>query len=214
VILIGIIGRIGAGKSTVARLLAEHGARVIDADRIAHEVLQDADVRRLLVERFGPGVIMGGLSPDAADIDRKALAGIVFGPTAAHRRALAALEAIVHPRVHESMEALLVGIAGEERKGGTEQVVVLDVPLLVRGGWLDRCDRIVVLECPDDVRRARIAARFSGPQIDAREASWNEQSPLALPPGKTVTVDTSGDSAYTRIQIDRLWSELSRRSHS
>jgi hypothetical protein len=66
----------------------------------------------------------------------------------------------------------------------------------------------------DADRRARIAARFSGPQIDAREASWNEQSPLALPPGKTVTVDTSGDPAYTRGQIGRLWSELSRRSHS
>jgi dephospho-CoA kinase len=92
--------------------------------------------------------------------------------------------------------------------------VVLDVPLLVRGGWLDRCDRIVVLECPDDVRRARIAARFSGPQIEAREASWNEQAPRALPVGKTVTVDTSGDPAYTRLQIDRLWPELSRRSLS
>ncbi len=213
-ILIGIIGRIGAGKSTVARLLTEHGARVIDADRIAHEVLQDADVRRLLVERFGPGVIMEGLSPDAADIDRKALAGIVFGPTAAHRRALAALEAIVHPRVHARMETLLDDIAGQEHSDGVEKVVVLDVPLLVRGGWLDRCDRIVVLECPDDVRRARIAARFSGPQIDAREASWNEQSPQALPAGKTSTVDTSGDPAYTRSQIDRLWSELFRRSHS
>jgi len=214
VILIGIIGRIGAGKSTVARLLAEHGARVIDADRIAHEVLHEADVRRLLVERFGPGVIVGGLSPDTADIDRKALAGIVFGPTAAHRGALAALEAIVHPRVHDAMEAVLAGIAEEERRGGVERVAVLDVPLLVRGGWLDRCDRVVVLECPDDVRRARIAARFSGPQIEAREASWNEQAPRALPPGKTVTVDTSGDPAYTRGQIDRLWSELSRRSLS
>ncbi len=213
-ILIGIIGRIGAGKSTVARLLAAHGARVIDADRIAHEVLHGADVRRLLVERFGPGVIMGGPSPDAADINRKALARIVFGPTAAHRRALADLEAIVHPRVHARMETLLAGIAQEELSGGVAPVVVLDVPLLVRGGWLDRCDRIVVLECPDDVRRARIAARFSGPQIEAREASWNEQSPQALPPGKTSTVDTSGDPAYTRSQIDRLWPELSRRSLS
>ena len=63
-ILIGIIGRIGAGKSTVAGLLAEHGARVIDADRIAHEVLHDADVRRLLVERFGPGLIMATPTPE------------------------------------------------------------------------------------------------------------------------------------------------------
>lgn len=213
-ILIGIIGKIGAGKSTVARLLAEHGARVIDADRIAHEVLQDAEVRRLLVERFGPELITRSQPLNAADIDRKALAGIVFGPTAAHRRALADLEAIVHPRVHERMETLLAGIAGEERSGGAERVAVLDVPLLVRGGWLDRCDRIVVLECPDDVRRARIAARFSGPQIEAREASWNEQSPRALPAGKTSTVDTSGDPAYTRSRIDRLWPELSRRSLS
>jgi dephospho-CoA kinase len=213
-ILIGIIGRIGAGKSTVARLLAEHGARVIDADRIAHEVLHDADVRRALVARFGPGVNMGGLSPDTADVDRKALAGIVFGPTAAHREALADLEAIIHPRVHDRIEDLLAGIAGEERREGTEQVAVLDVPLLVRGGWLDRCDHVIVLECPDDVRRARIAARFSGTQIEGREASWNEQAPRALPPGKTVTVDTSGDPAYNRSQIDRLWSELSRRSYS
>jgi dephospho-CoA kinase len=213
-ILIGIIGRIGAGKSTVARLLAAHGARVIDADRIAHDVLLDADVQRALVARFGQEVIQGEPSPTAAGIDRKALARIVFGPTAVHRKALADLEAIVHPRVHERMETLLAGIAGEERRGGAEQVAVLDVPLLVRGGWLDRCDRIVVLECPDDVRRARIAARFSGPQIEAREASWNEQSPQALPAGKTATVDTSGDPAYTQSQIDRLWLELSRRSLS
>ena len=211
-ILIGIIGKIGAGKSTVARLLAVHGARVIDADRIAHEVLLDADVRRALVERFGPGLITGSPAPATAGIDRKALAGIVFGPTAAHREALADLEAIVHPRVHARMEALLTGIAGEERRGEPEAVVVLDVPLLARGGWLDRCDHLVILECPDDIRRARIATRFSAHQIEAREASWNEQSPQILPTGKTSTVDTSQDPAYTAIQIDRLWLELFRRS--
>ena len=70
-ILIGIIGRIGAGKSTVAKLLAEHGARVVDADRIAHEVLLEADTRRSLVERFGPGLFTRSPTPDAAGIDRK-----------------------------------------------------------------------------------------------------------------------------------------------
>ena len=212
--LIGIIGRIGAGKSTVAKLLAEHGARVVDADRIAHEVLLEADVRRALLERFGPGLFTGSPAPDAARIDRKTLAGIVFGPTAAHREALADLEAIIHPRVHDRIEDLLAGIAGEEQRGGAGQVVVLDVPLLVRGGWLDRCDHLVVLECPADIRHARIAPRFSAPQIEAREASWNEQSPRIFPTGKTSTVDTSRDPAYTREQIDRLWHELSRRSPS
>jgi len=212
VIVIGIIGRIGAGKSTVAGLLAEHGARILDADRIAHDVLLDDDVRAALVARFGPGVIAAGAEPGTTTIDRRALAGLVFGPTPGHRLALADLEAIVHPRVHRRMEDRLADIAAAERVGPPEAVVVLDVPLLVRGGWLDRCDHVVVLECPDEVRHGRIASRFSVPQIEAREASWNEQSPRSLPARKTSTVDTSGDLAYTRSQIDRLLHRLSRRS--
>lgn len=141
-IVIGIIGRIGAGKSTVARLLADHGARVIDADRIAHDVLLEADVREAIVVRYGPGVITAGATPGTASIERKALAAMVFGPTIAHRQALADLEAIVHPRVHRRMEALLAEVVAAERTGTPESIVVLDVPLLVRGGWLDRLSLI------------------------------------------------------------------------
>ena len=211
-IVIGIIGRIGAGKSTVAGLLAEHGAQVIDADRIAHDLLGDAEVRAAIVARFGPGLMLEGSVPGMATIDRRALAGIVFGPTPGHRVALADLEAIIHPRVHERIEDRLATAAAAERAGPPEPVVVLDVPLLVRGGWLDRCDHVLVLECPDEVRHARISPRFSGAQVEAREASWNDQSPHRLPAGKTISVDTSGDPAYTRAQIDRLWHGLSRRS--
>lgn len=211
-ILIGIIGRIGAGKSTVARLLEAHGARVLDADRIAHDVLRDDDVKRAIETRFGEGVIAPSTTAGPGEVDRGALAAIVFGSGAAHRAALADLESIVHPRVHDRLEELLAGIARAERDGGTEQVVVLDVPLLVRGGWLDRCDHVLVLECPDEVRRARIATRFTAGQIAAREASWNQQAPHSAFRGKTSTVDTSGDPAYTRLQIDRLWPGLLRRS--
>lgn len=199
VTLVGIVGRIGAGKSTVARMLADHGATVVDADRLAHEVLGEEAVRRELRARFGAGIF----GADGA-IDRRALASIVFGPDAAHAEALAALEAIVHPRVNRRIGEAIEAAA---RDGAGHAVVVLDVPLLVKAGWVDVCDLVLVLECDDTVRRERVAARLSAGQIAAREAAWNRHPPDRLPPGKTRSVDTSGDPAYTRSQIDRIWDE-------
>lgn len=197
--LVGIVGRIGAGKSTVARMLADKGARVVDADRLAHEVLGEEEVRDEVRRRFGDGVF----GADGA-VDRGALARIVFGPDPGHAEALVALEAIVHPRVNARI-ASAIDAAAREAAGSA--VVVLDVPLLVKAGWADVCDLVLLLECDDGIRRSRVAARLSPAQIAAREAAWNRNPPDRLPPGKTARVDTSGDPAYTRSQIDRIWNE-------
>ncbi len=197
--LVGIVGRIGAGKSTVARMLADKGARVVDADRLAHEVLGEEAARLEVRRRFGDGVF----GADGA-VDRGALARLVFGPQRCHAEALLALEAIVHPRVHERIRAA-IDAAGRAAPGTS--VVVLDVPLLVKAGWADVCDVVLLLDCDDTVRRGRLAARFSPAQIAAREAAWNRNPPDRLPPEKTVRVDTSGDPAYTRDQLDRIWHE-------
>jgi len=210
VIVIGIIGRIGAGKSTVAALLADHGARVIDADRIAHEVLLDGEVRDALVERFGARVLIEPAAGATPAVNRRVLAGLVFGPSDSHRAALADLEAIVHPRVHRRIEQALAESSAAEQGGGSVTRVVLDVPLLARAGWVDRCDLVLVLDCPDAIRRGRIAGRFPAEQIAAREAAWNRHPPPVLRPEKTRIVDTSGDPAYTRSQIERIWHEFSR----
>lgn len=206
-IVIGLIGRIGAGKSTVAARFATHGAGVIDADRIAHDVLEEGDVRRQVVERFGPEV----LDADGR-IRRGAVAERVFGPGPAHAEALEALEAIVHPRVRRRIAAELA--AARERSAGgpaRRHVVVLDVPLLVQAGWADACDLLVVVECAEPVRRDRLAARrWTAEQQAAREAAWDRKYAVAkLPPRKILTVDTSGDLAYTLSQVDRIWSGLS-----
>lgn len=197
--LVGIVGRIGAGKSTVARMLADKGARVVDADRLAHAALGEDEVRAGVRRLFGDEVF----GADGA-VDRAALARIVFGPEPRHAEALAALEAIVHPRVNARIGAA-IDAAAREPAGGA--VVVLDVPLLVKAGWADVCDTVLLLECDDSVRRSRLAARLSPAQIMAREAAWNRNPPDRLPPEKTVRVDTSGDPAYTLSQIDRLWNE-------
>ena len=109
--IIGLIGRIGAGKSTVARRFAQHGATVVDADRHAHEVLEDPQVIAEVAGRFGPGVLNS-----LGRIDRAALAGIVFGTTPDHDTARAGLEAIVHPRVrHRQARSVNTRKPGQRR---------------------------------------------------------------------------------------------------
>jgi dephospho-CoA kinase len=215
--IIGLIGRIGAGKSTVARRFAAHGAHVIDADRIAHEVLKEDAVVQQVATRFGKDVL------DAeGHVRRRAIADQVFGPTPAHAEALAWLESLIHPRVHQRIAAELAAeLAAEpkalhERAGNSDDhtpsrnVVVLDVPLLVQAGWADACDHIVVVTCSDELRRQRLAARqWNSAEQDAREAAWSRKyTPPTLPPEKISTVDASGDLAYTQSQVDLIWSGL------
>lgn len=215
-IIVGLVGKIGAGKTTVARRFAELGARVVDADALAHEVLEEPDAKREIVGRFGGDAV----GPDGR-VRRRWLAERVFGPTPAHGEALRALEAVVHPRVHDRIGKILADVRAEERKTpGREEVVVLDVPLLLRAGWASECDRFLLLECEDSIRRERLARRGVSPeQQAAREAAWQPVDgggpfgacPKTIPPEKTTAVDTSGDLAYTRGQVDRIWQLLRRR---
>ncbi|MFM9025857.1 MAG: dephospho-CoA kinase [Planctomycetaceae bacterium] len=206
-IVVGLVGRMAAGKSTVARMFAALGADVIDADAVAHEVLDEPAIRGAVANRFGPEVC-------GADgrVDRRRLAAIVFAAGPAAERALADLEALVHPRVRERMEAGLASHRRAEPAAGGPRVVVLDVPLLVQAGWADACDLIVVVECEESVRRARRADRGVEPaQQAARDRAWERGGdPRTAAPGKTVAVDASGDEAYTAVQVGRIWSALRR----
>ena len=197
--VVGIVGRVGAGKSTVARRLAERGAEVVDADLLAHEVLDEPSVRQAIATRFGGDVL------DAAGrVNRPVLAARVFGPDRAAD--LAALEAIVHPGVRRRIEARL------DRLRGSDSVVVLDVPLLVQVGLDAICDRLLVITCDDAVRHARLAARgWSAEQIAARDAAWSRGLPRGEPaPGKSDSVDTGDGLSYTLDHVDRLWSDWRR----
>jgi len=200
--IVGLVGMIGSGKTTVARRLGEHGADVIDADALAHEALDDPQVRQQLRERFGPGIF-------AADgrVQRKLLAGLVFGAAADQAANLAALEAIIHPWVRSAIETRLAAL----QPGA---IAVLDVPLLVQAGWHSRCNWLIRLTCEDPVRHARLAARGLSPaDVAAREAAWQAGfSPAVLVSLPVSTVDTSADLAYTCEQVDRVWQELSTRS--
>jgi len=189
ILVVGLTGGIGSGKSTVSSLLAKKGAVVIDADRIVHEVQAPGGAAfQPIVDRFGPDVV----APDGR-LDRARLAAIVF----ADPEALSDLNKIVHP---------LVGQAIAERmqaEAATDHVVILDVPLLVESGRSDMAGLIVV-DCPVDVAVTRAVARGMD-EADvrariARQATREERLSKA-----DVVVDNSGSLADLRARVDEVW---------
>lgn len=165
--VVGLIGGIGAGKSVAARMLAERGATVIDADAVGHELLTDPGIRARIIGRFGPGVLEaqdGAHGHDPA-ISRRALGAIVFADPASLRD----LEAILHPAMRERFRREIDRVAGEDRSG----LVVLDAAVLLEAGWDDLCDLVVYVDAPRDERLRRVAAArgWTASMLEARERS-------------------------------------------
>lgn len=162
-VVIGLVGGIASGKSTVARLFAEQGAGVLDADQIAHACLERPAIRSAVVARFGAGIL-----GEDGRIDRKALGSIVFDDPDARRD----LEAKVHPCVAETMRARLAEMAA----AGAPRAVVLDVPLLFESGLDALCDTVVFVDTPIEIRRERAQRErgWDAGELDRREK--NQQS--------------------------------------
>lgn len=189
-LLVGLTGGIGSGKSTVSALLAERGAVIVDADAITKDLQRPGQpVFAAMVERFGEGIV-------AADgtLDRQAVADLVFGDS----DALADLNAIVHPAVGAEIARRL----GEEAE--TDHVVILDVPLMVEGGRTGFVGLIVVDVDPEIAVRRLVEQR--GMREDdararmARQASREERLAKA-----DRVIDNSGSLDDLRGQVDEAW---------
>jgi dephospho-CoA kinase len=193
--MVGLTGGIGAGKSAVARRLEKCGAVIIDADRLAREVVAaGTDGFAAVVEAFGPGVV-----GDDGELDRPALGARVFGDDEARRR----LEKIIHPRVRARTAELA-------RQAPTGSVVVNDVPLLVETGLTGSYHLVLVVRADPGVRIARLAETrgMSADQAAARIAAQatDEQRAAAA----DVVLDNDGSLAALQGTVDRLWRERLR----
>jgi dephospho-CoA kinase len=198
VLLVGLTGGIGSGKTTVARLLEARGAVVIDADDLARRAI-DPDTPGLarLLDEFGAGVI-----GEDASVDREALADIVFADPAARRR----LEAIIHPEV-----ARLFAEATEPYRD-TDRVVVYAVPLLVENHLEHGFDMVVVVAAAEDARVARLRDQRGMAEQDIRgriaaQASDRDRAQVA-----DVVIDNSGSPEDLERAVNRLWDDLSARA--
>lgn len=166
--VLGIVGSIAGGKSTVARHLQELGATWINADLIAQQALGRADVKAQLTARLGNSFIDSG-----GEIIRSELGRLVFGDDDASRTALGCLESVVHPIVRVEITRQYIG-AFDQNIG---QIVLFDIPLMFESGWDYSCDSIWCVDAEFEVRQTRVTSRgWDQSELGRREA---KQMPLS-----------------------------------
>ena len=190
---VGLTGGIASGKSTVADVLRELGALVIDADVIAREVVaKDTPGLARVVERFGPEVLT-----DDGELDRPAVAAIVFGDEQARRD----LEGIIHPLVHAESRR-------QEAEAPPGAVVVHDVPLLTETGRTSGYDAVLVVDAPVETQIARMVIErgWSREEAEARiaaQASREQRRAIA-----THVIDNDGSVEQLRARVRAVYEEL------
>jgi dephospho-CoA kinase len=194
VLLVGLTGGIGAGKSTVAELLTKRGAHVVDADAVARSVV-DPGTPALdqLVERFGAGI----LDADGR-LDRPALGRIAFADEQSRKD----LEAITHPAINAEFLRRIQACPDDG-------IVICDVPLLVESpqGRGRGYKYVIVVEAPVELRLARLARR-GVPRADAEQRMKAQASDEERRAVATHLIDNSGDLAYVEAQVDDVWADL------
>jgi dephospho-CoA kinase len=191
---IGLTGSIASGKSEVARLLAAHGAFVVDADLVAHDVYEPGkDGYAALIAAFGPEI----LAPDGT-IDRRRLGALVFSDVAKRKQ----LTDIVWPLTGQSIDRL----ARDQEAAGT-QVFVVEAPLLVDAGWQPFFDQVWLVRSRPDVVRQRLTGRgLTEAEIEARLAAATD--PEAAAAVADVVIENDGNLDALRLAVDAAWQSL------
>jgi dephospho-CoA kinase len=193
--VIGLTGNIASGKSAVAKLLAERGVPIIDADVLAREAVAPfTPGHAAIIERWGPKVV----APDGS-IDRAALRRIVF----ADHAQLAALNAIVHPEVLRRRTALV-----EVARARGERIVVCDIPLLFETGLVSEFDAVLLVDAPEEVRRDRLV-RDRNLSPDEAMSMIRSQMPAELKRARAdYVIANTGTPEELRNRLDEVWSRI------
>lgn len=189
--VVGLTGGIGSGKSTVADLFVEQGAALVDTDAIARELtMAGGAALPALIAAFGPAIVAG----DGA-MDRAAMRQLAFADPSARAR----LEGILHPLIRQ--------ISAERCRAATEPYVILAVPLLVESGtYRGRCDRIVVVDCPESLQIERVMARngLSADEVKAIMAAQATRQQRLAAANDVVINDAAPTKIYGQVKALHL----------
>lgn len=199
---VGLTGGIACGKSVVGEMLASRGAHLIQADRIAHDLMRPGQpVYRAVVDRFGPEIVtLDG------EIDRPRLAAIVF----ADKTRLEELNQMVHPAVIRAQEEWMDQIGRRE----PQAIAVVEAALIYEAGLGDHFDKVVVVACPPERKVERLARRMGVDDATAR-TELERRSKAQIPDDEKIrradyVVDNSGTLETTEAQVQSLFAELQR----
>jgi len=190
--LIGLTGNIATGKSTVSQLLAEWGAAILDADRLAHEAMQPGtEVHAAIVRRFGSEILRADQT-----IDRRRLGGIVFADPAALRD----LEEIVHPAVGHLWR--------ERRRTLTAPVVVLEAIKLIEAGYHRDCDALWVVTCSPATQLRRLTVERGLTEAEAWQRINAQPPPAEKVAQADVVIENDGSWEELRARVRAEWERI------
>jgi dephospho-CoA kinase len=202
--VIGLTGNIGSGKSSVARILRELGAKVADADQIARDVvLPGTPALAELTKEFGSGI----LNPDGS-LNRKKVGSIVFDDPRARLR----LNQIIHPRIKEEIDRLIASFRQDPYATSPSGVLVIEAPLLIEVGLDREVDEVWVVKVNEDKQVERLVARdnLTPREIRNRIAAQLPQA-IKLQHADRV-IDNSGDLSATKKQVLHNWNDIQKKS--
>lgn len=205
VYLIGLTGGIACGKSTVLTMLADLGARTIDADRVTHELQAPGmPVYEQIVAAFPEAVPEPG-----APLDRRRLAALVFSDPQRLRQ----LEQIVHPAVRVELRKFIEAV-GRAAGAAERPVVVIDVVKLIESGWVQVCDEVWVVTAPEEQQVARLMATRGMSEAEARQRIAAQAPQADRLAHATVVIDNGGSLDATRAQVETAWRAMLQRKET
>ena len=193
--VIGILGGIGSGKSSVTNEFAKLGCKVIDADKIAHKILDEKNIKEKVAEIFGKEIL-----DSSGQIERIKLAEAAFGS----KEKLDKLNSIIHPPVLAKIELLIEKYQQQPKT----RAIVLDVPLLIEIGWHKRCDKLVFVDCKKSLRLNRIKTSRN---LDEKQVKIREKFQISLDNKVAIadnTVDNNAGLPALARQITDIFSRI------
>ena len=197
-IVVGLCGGIGSGKSYVAELLKDLGAQVFDADRVGHNVLREDGVKEVLHQRWGNQVFGSN-----GEVDRQAVASIVFGGDDNAVAELRFLQSVSHPIIQHALEEFIETF----HLAGNSVLIVIDAALLFEAKWDQCCDQVIFVDCSEYVRWERCRERgWSDEEISQRQAFQLEVQEKRR--RSDLILDNSGTRDNTLNQLQTMWTAL------
>lgn len=194
-IIVGVTGGFGTGKTTVARMFATLGAAVINADKIAHDVIApEGGVYKKVISLFGKAILKRN-----GRIDRKKLGKIVF----ADKKKLSLLNSVIHPEVIRRVRE-----AAKERKSRSKKVFVIDVPLLIEAGLEEMMDKIVVVTIDQKTQIKRCTKKWSLSREAIMRRIRNQMSLSKKRQLADFIIDNNGSFDATKKEVKKIWREM------